>query len=277
MHGARAELAEALAELVTNAVDAMPRGGTLTLRAGPGADGSGAVLVVADDGVGMDEATRRRCIEPFFSTKGERGSGMGLARVWGTAQRHGAMLHIDSRTGGGTRVTLRFASAAPGAPPAGEATAAVAPGRSAGTERIASGCAGAARSLRVLVVDDDAQLRSTLQQILQAEAVRVELAAGGGQAIAAAAGAVAAGDPFDLVLTDLGMPGIDGRQVAAAVKRLRPPPCVVLLSGWGCGMVDGGAQPPQVDRLLPKPPRLAELRALLRETAARGCQAGRAA
>lgn len=265
VHGARAELAEALAELVANAVDAMPRGGTLTLRAAPGAGGSGAVLVVADDGAGMDEATRRRCIEPFFSTKGERGSGMGLARVWGTAQRHGAQLHIDSRSGGGTRVTLRFAPAPSGSPPAADATSTVPAGRSACTGPIAVGCADGARPLRVLVVDDDELLRSTLAQILQAEAVRVELAAGGGQAIEAAAAAVAAGDPFDLVLTDLGMPGVDGQQVAAAVKRLQPPPRVVMLTGWGRGMAADDTLPPHVDQLLPKPPRLADLRAVLRD------------
>jgi PAS domain S-box-containing protein len=295
VRGVEAELVEALAELVANAVDAMPGGGTLTLQAMPGDDG-GAVLAVIDEGAGMDEPTRRRCVEPFFTTKGERGSGMGLARVWGAAERHGARLRIDSAPGRGTTVTLNFPreeheapTAPPPAPPrgapaslasrglpsppaehAGPAASPPAPPNprcgkagscSAGTALVAD----AAAPPRVLVVDDDELLRGTLAQILQSEPLRLVLAAGGLEAIDAATAAAAAGDPFDVVLTDLGMPGIDGQQVAAAVKRLQPPPRVVMLTGWGRGMVADDTLPPHVDQLLPKPPRLADLRAVLRD------------
>ena len=101
-----AELRELLTNLIFNAVDAMPRGGTLTLRTRPG---SGAVtLEVADTGVGMDEETSRRCLEPFFTTKGARGTGLGLAMVYGTVQRHGGAIDLQSRVGEGTTVSLHL-------------------------------------------------------------------------------------------------------------------------------------------------------------------------
>lgn len=286
VQGVEAELTEALAELVANAVDAMPGGGTLTLRAGPG-DRGGALLAVADDGVGMDEPTRRRSVEPFFTTKGERGSGMGLARVWGMAERHGARLRIDSAPGRGTTVTLQFPppelAPPPAPPPAPPRELPAAPASHAGlptpspappppghcetgsTAASAGIAAGSAAAPHVLIVDDDDLLRGTLAQILRAEPLRVVLAAGGREAIDAATAAAAAGDPFDVVLTDLGMPGVDGQQVAAAVKRLQPPPRVVMLTGWGRGMAADDTLPPHVDQLLPKPPRLADLRAVLRD------------
>lgn len=282
VQGVEAELTEALAELVANAVDAMPGGGTLTLRAGPG-HGGGALLAVADDGMGMDEPTRRRSVEPFFTTKGERGSGMGLARVWGMAERHGARLRIDSAPGRGTTVTLQFPPPELAPPPAPPRELPAAPASHAGlptpspappppghcetgsTAASAGIAAGSAAAPHVLVVDDDDLLRGTLAQILRAEPLRVVLAAGGREAIDAATAAAAAGDPFDVVLTDLGMPGVDGQQVAAAVKRLQPPPRVVMLTGWGRGMAADDTLPPHVDQLLPKPPRLADLRAVLRD------------
>ncbi|TMA55132.1 MAG: PAS domain S-box protein, partial [Deltaproteobacteria bacterium] len=116
--GVESELREALLNLVFNAVDAMPEGGTLTLRtravsAEPCAGNREALthvqVEVCDTGMGMDEDTRRRCLEPFFTTKGEHGTGLGLAMVYGIVQRHSAELEIDSTVGQGTTVRLIFA------------------------------------------------------------------------------------------------------------------------------------------------------------------------
>jgi signal transduction histidine kinase len=107
------EMREALVNLVLNATDAMPEGGRLTLRAGHTLASAKGVsrrvfIEVVDTGVGMDEATRRRCLEPFFTTKGERGTGLGLAMVYGIAQRHGVDLDIHSAPGDGTTIRLTF-------------------------------------------------------------------------------------------------------------------------------------------------------------------------
>jgi len=251
INAAEAEIREALTNLVFNAVDAMPGGGTMTLRtrAVDDADGNAWVEVeVADSGIGMDEETRRRCLEPFFTTKGDRGTGLGLAMVYGTVQRHGAQLQIDSAPGAGTAVRLRFV-------PAGEDEL---PDTGWGVLPPA-----AKRTLRVLLVDDDAVLAHSMTDILQAEGHHVTAAAGGQQGIAEFSAALARGEPFDVVITDLGMPKVDGRQVAQAVKAASPATPVLMLTGWGRRMSEDGERPPHVDQLLSKPPRLAELRAAL--------------
>jgi signal transduction histidine kinase len=93
--GVESEIREALINLILNAVDAVPNGGAVTLRTRVG-EGGTVQVEVADNGVGMDEETRRRCLEPFFTTKGERGTGLGLAMVYGMVQRHGGDIEIDS-------------------------------------------------------------------------------------------------------------------------------------------------------------------------------------
>ena len=112
--GAESEIREALTNLIFNAVDAMPEGGTLTRahrarRRGDAGDAPRVHVEVSDTGIGMDEETRRRCLEPFFTTKGERGTGLGLAMVYGMVQRHSAEIEIESALGQGTTVRLVFA------------------------------------------------------------------------------------------------------------------------------------------------------------------------
>src|SRR4030095_2061962 len=114
IQGVESDLRQALINLVFNAVDAMPEGGTVTLRTRviPAPDGSAAAeriaIEVSDNGVGMSDETRQRCLEPFFTTKGRRGTGLGLATVYGTAQRHSADLEIESEPDRGTTVRLAF-------------------------------------------------------------------------------------------------------------------------------------------------------------------------
>jgi signal transduction histidine kinase/HAMP domain-containing protein len=271
--GAENEIRDALTNLIFNAADAMPDGGTLTLRtrrvvhpAGSGTAGVGPVdaagrgpaefvcLEVADTGVGMDEATRRRCLEPFFTTKGERGTGMGLAMVYGMARRHGAELEIDSVPGKGTTVRIVY----PGAPRAADET-----GR-----QLALGLP--VRPLRVLIVDDDPLIIESLRETLRGDGHRVTAADGGQAGIDAFEAARARGEPFEMVITDLGMPYVDGRRVAAAIKSASPHTPVVLLTGWGQRLTAENQIPPNVDRVLNKPPRLRELRAALAELARRG-------
>lgn len=255
--GAEPELREALINLVFNAVDAMPSGGTLTLRTRrPVADGQPVLLEVADTGVGMDEPTRRRCLEPFFTTKGERGTGLGLAMVYGVVQRHSADIEIESAVGQGTtiRIALAPASGAVHAPAA--SLASVAP----------------AAPLHVLLVDDDPIMLKTLSDTLGQDGHTVTLASGGQAGIDAVHAARSAGRAFDAVITDLGMPYIDGRRVAAAVKESDPATPVIMLTGWGQRLAADGEIPAHVDQMLAKPPKLQALRAALAQATRRGTE-----
>ena len=238
------EVREALTNLFLNAFDAMPQGGTLTLRT-RAARGT-VQMEVSDTGTGMDEETRRRCLEPFYTTKGERGTGLGLAMVFGVAERHGADLEIESAPGKGTTFRLSFPAAAAPAPAAAPAGPVAPPAK-----------------LRILVVDDDPLVAKVLRDTLKADGHEVATANGGQAGIDAFSSDRAAGKQFDLVLTDLGMPYVDGRKVAAAVKEASPATPVILLTGWGQSLQDDGDTPPHVDRVMGKPPRLAELREAL--------------
>jgi len=252
IRGIESEVREALINLVFNAVDAMPDGGVLSLRTRCTEALPRLVQVdVGDTGAGMDEETRRRCLEPFFTTKGERGTGLGLAMVYGVAQRHGADIEIDSAPGRGTTMRLNF--------PAG----AEAPGEPAATLPLE---ARAAR-LRILIVDDDPLMLKSLCETLELDGHRVVTANGGQAGIDTFRGAPPDA-PFDVVITDLGMPYIDGRKVAAAVKEAAGAPPVILLTGWGQRLLADGEVPPHVDRVLSKPPRLRDVRAALAQLTA---------
>jgi signal transduction histidine kinase len=249
--GDEVELRDALTNLIFNAVDAMPEGGALTLatrvRSHNGV--SNVLIEVRDSGIGMDEETRRRCIEPFFTTKGERGTGLGLASVYGMLQRHDAELEIDSAPGSGTTVRLVF----PGIMDRAAAAPAVLPAQAI------------RRNLRILVVDDDPVLSRSLYEALASDSHQVELAPGGQAGIEAFRTACDGARGFDLVITDLGMPRIDGRKVAEAVKSVSPDTPIILLTGWGQRLLDEGEIPPNIDRVLSKPPRLQQLRACIAE------------
>jgi signal transduction histidine kinase/CheY-like chemotaxis protein len=245
--GTQGEIREALINLVFNAVDAMPEGGELTLRTRAVGEPKAAQVEVSDTGIGMDEQTRRHCLEPFFTTKGERGTGLGLAMVYGAAQRHAAVVEIDSTPGHGTTVVLRF-------PPP---TAAASPSTAAPQP------IDKPPRMRILVVDDDPLLLRSLQDVLQADGHEVVAANAGQAGIDAFVDAQERGEPFAVVITDLGMPYVDGRRVASAVKQASPGTRVVLLTGWGQRLVDDEGVPQHVDQVLSKPPRLDELRYVL--------------
>jgi PAS domain S-box-containing protein len=251
--GVESEIREALTNLVFNAVDAMPEGGTLTLRTRLLADASPphAAVEVADTGVGMDAETCRRCLEPFFTTKGERGTGLGLAMVYGVVQRHSADIQIDSVVGQGTTMRLSFAAV--------ESVTAPTQPMPANAPRA---------RLRLLIIDDDPLLIKSLCDTLEADGHVVVAANGGRGGIDAFRDALARKEPFDAVITDLGMPYVDGRKVASEIKASSPGTPVILLTGWGQRLAAEDDVPPHVDHVLAKPPKLRELR----ETLARCCR-----
>ena len=244
--GVESEIREALTNLIFNAVDALPEGGRIALRTGIAAEDASIFVDVCDGGMGMDEDTRRRCLEPFFTTKGERGTGLGLAMVYGMVQRHSADIDIQSAVGQGTTIRLSFPRQTESVSPAGE-SAAFAP----------------LARLRMLVVDDDPLLLKSLRDILEGDGHDVTAASGGQEGIDCFRAALQRNAAFEVVFTDLGMPYVDGRKVAGAIKSLSPSTPVILLTGWGQRMLDEGTQPAHVDRVLSKPPRLSHLREAL--------------
>ncbi len=225
-----AELREMLTNLIFNAVDAIPApGGTVTLRTRAADDGEAVYLEIADTGVGMDEETRRRCLEPFFTTKGTLGTGLGLAMVYGTMQRHNGSIALESSPGQGTTFTFLL--------PLGQETPAPVP----------LSVVGATRPLNILAVDDQEVLTEIVAEYLAEDLHHVETAFDGGEALAK----FRAGS-YDLVITDMAMPGMGGEQLAAAVKGFAPQTRVILLTGYAASG-DGGRLPRHVDLMVDKP------------------------
>jgi CheY-like chemotaxis protein len=217
-------------------------------RLGPG-ESQLIRVEVADTGIGMNEETRRRCLEPFFTTKGERGTGLGLAMVYGMIQRHSAEFDIESDVGEGTTMRITFPAytqpliATPRAP----------------DKHVPM------RRLRVLLIDDDPIIIKALEDALAGDG-HMTVAANGGQAgIEAFTDAIGTTHAFDLVVTDLGMPAVDGRRVAEVIKGQSTRTPVVMLTGWGSRMIAEKETPQFVDRVLGKPPKLQELRTAIRE------------
>jgi len=252
--GAEGEIRDALTNLIFNAVDAMPNGGTLTVRTRVVRKGSEEQTVrieVTDTGIGMDEETRRRCLEPFFTTKGERGTGLGLAMVYGMIQRHSAEFEIDSVVGQGTTMHIIFPA---------YTQAFLSTMRLPATQF-------SQRRLRMLLIDDDPLIIKALEDALSVDGHVITSASGGQAGIDAFTAAHGTDTAFAVVFTDLGMPRVDGRKVADSVKRLSPATPVILLTGWGQRMLAEDDIPPHVDRVLSKPPRLHEIRVALKELA----------
>jgi CheY-like chemotaxis protein len=165
--------------------------------------------------------------------------------VYGMIQRHSAELEIDSAVGKGTTMRLIFAAATPS---------------TASTTRNLRPLIPL-RPLRILLVDDDPMLIKSLQDTLQEDGHLITAASGGQLGIDTFRSARERGEVFDLVVTDLGMPYVDGRKVAATIKGLSPATPVIMLTGWGQRLIAENDLPAHVDKVLSKPPRLHELRA----------------
>jgi two-component system, cell cycle sensor histidine kinase and response regulator CckA len=214
----RAHLEQVVMNLAVNARDAMPTGGVLTIRSdlATGASGKSVRLTVSDSGVGMTEEVKARIFEPFFTTKGpDKGTGLGLATVFGIVQQAGGSIEVESAPGAGATFRVNFpwwSGASSGLTP-------TPPARRAGRT---------AHPVSVLLVEDQAGVRKFAGLALRGEGHRVS-EAGSGEAALERAGA---GEPFDVLVTDLMMPGIDGRELAERIRLLRPEVGVVLMSGY---------------------------------------------
>jgi PAS domain S-box-containing protein len=240
----RTQLEQVVLNLALNSRDAMPSGGRLVIGTGHQrytsgnrsrpreiAPGEYAVITVTDTGLGMDAQTRDHIFEPFFTTKGQgRGTGLGLATTYGIIKQSGGSVMVDSTPGRGTTFKLYF--------PSVERVAAVAvePPQPAGR-----------RTGRILLVEDEPVLREIAQRVLVRAGFDVTAAAGPGEAIIAAE---TGPEPFDLLLTDVVMPGMLGPELARRLRNSRPDLRVLLASGYASEIVDSERHE---DPLLAKP------------------------
>jgi signal transduction histidine kinase len=236
VYGNEAELREMLANLLFNAVDAISDAGEITFRTY--SVGDDAVLQLTDNGMGMTEEVRSRCLEPFFSTKEEHGTGLGLGIVYGTVRRHEGRIELESAPGEGTCVTITLPLY-----------------REQDTAELPSDTGPAKHPLRVLVVEDEPLVRELISVYLSEDRHHVEVAENGREGLEK----FRAGK-FDIVLTDRAMPEMNGDQLAAAVKAINPEMPVVLLTGFGDLMTDAGERPAGVDLIVSKPFTLGTLR-----------------
>ena len=230
------ELRESLTNLIFNAVDAMPSGGTITVSTR--ADGPNVRINVTDTGTGMTEEDTARCLEPFFSTKGDQGTGLGLAVVYGIIHRHGGTIEIASEIGRGTTFSLVLPATDQMVTTSGD------------DEQAAVN-----RMLSILVVDD---------QDIICELIAAHLSADGHEPVTVSDSTEAlarfeAGN-FDLVITDQSMPGMSGEQLAKKIKERKPGAHVIMLTGFGDDLLTDGKAPEGVGRVLSKPVSSEELR-----------------
>ena len=233
------ELREMLASLVFNAIDAISHRGTITIRTE--VRNRRLLLTVADDGIGMSEEVRLRCMEPFFTTKDGQNTGFGLGLVYGIILRHEGEIEIMSAPGKGTDVVVSLPLE-----------------RGARKElagETAQHAAAPGGRLRILVVEDEPLVRELLGVYLTEEKYDFVLAVNGRDGLEKFRAGV-----FDIVMTDRAMPEMNGDALAAEIKRLNPAQPVILLTGFGDLMTSSGEQPSGVDLVVGKPFTLSTLR-----------------
>ncbi len=239
--GDASELRDVLVNMIFNAVDAMPAGGQLTLAAEQ-RDGK-VVITVKDTGSGMDSEVRSRVFDPFFTTKGVEGMGLGLSVSYGVIRRHGGTIRVESEIGCGTtfKVILPLAEC-------GESSASDA---GAGDSVVRN---QRCRMTKILVVDDEEPVRELLRDILEDEGVEVTLAANGAEALAR----FEAGK-FDAVLTDLGMPGMNGWELLRLISERDQQVPLAVITGWGELVSTHEEKAARVEWVLTKPFSLSQI------------------
>lgn len=252
--GDDAELREVLVNMVFNAIDAMPEGGTLSLSTRT--VNESVIVKVVDTGVGMYPEVRSRIFDPFFTTKGKAGLGLGLAVSFGIIRRHGGNIEVESQYGSGTefRITLPLAKIA-------EKGVAVVEQTSEAVLPVAAPSACVSKQecgrMRLLVVDDEDFVRDLLGDILEGEQCDVYLAASGSEALSAFRE-----QEFDGVFTDVGMPGMSGWELAREIRQINSQIPIAVITGWGEAVGSHEQKAAGVNWIVAKPftaDRIAEL------------------
>ncbi|MCL6518662.1 MAG: response regulator [Armatimonadetes bacterium] len=243
--GVAAEIREVLANVLLNAIQAMPSGGKIDIAVGRN-NGSSWMRVV-DTGVGMSEDVKKRVFDPFFTTRGVEGAGLGMSVAYGIISRHNGNISIESKPGEGTSVTISL-------PAAFE----IPQSDSATPEK------GTAKPARILVVEDEEMFAEVFFEMLTECGHAVCIAKSGEEAIEKFKV-----NNFDIVFTDLGMPSMSGWQVAREIKNIEPRTPVVLLTGWGTSVNQTDVEDSSIDMVLSKPVKFEDLSAIVAEALAK--------
>jgi signal transduction histidine kinase len=232
------EIREVVTNLLFNAVDALPQGGRIVVRTY--SREQKAVFEVQDDGIGMTEEVRARCLEPFVTTKGERGTGLGLAMVYGIVQRHHGEIEIESKLGEGTlvRVQLPFY-------------------RGINAAQATDGTSVSSK-LRILLVDDEQVVREVIALFLRHQAHEVEVTPSALEALR-----LVREQKFDLVITDHAMPGMTGGNFVATLRSAGFQIPILMLTGFGELMTTSDSIPTGVTKLVNKPVTMEDLRSAI--------------
>jgi signal transduction histidine kinase/ActR/RegA family two-component response regulator len=250
--GDESELREVLVNMVFNAVDAMPEGGTITLSTRE--SGGMIEIAVSDTGEGMTDEVRPRVFDPFYTTKGKAGMGLGLAVSYGIIRRHEGSVAVRSEPGRGTSFQILL-------PPSRgrsqtKVTAAEAPAISLVPQQPGR--------TRILVVDDEERVRELLRDILESEGYGVTLARGGREALG-----LLAESRYDAVFTDLGMQGMSGWELARAVRERDDSLPLAVITGWGEAVGSTERDAARADWVVTKPFDASQILAIAREVARR--------
>ncbi len=232
------ELREVVVNLILNAIQAMPAGGTLRVRTKQ-EEAKGVILEVEDTGVGMSERVKSRIFEPLYSTKGEDGTGMGLTVSYGIVQEHNGAIEVDSYAGRGTCFRLAFPLAR---------TAKQVPSPAEAHE------AGVHHAVRILVVDDEPMVRAVTAKLLRLKGHDVMEAESGQEALERFDEG-----GYDLVLTDLSMPEMSGRELAHHLRKKQKRIPILLLTGD----TDAEDDNELIDGVVKKPYKLDDLEAVI--------------
>jgi CheY-like chemotaxis protein/anti-sigma regulatory factor (Ser/Thr protein kinase) len=240
--GSASELREVFTNLINNAIDAMPQGGKIRITTFK--ENSYIGIKIEDTGMGISEAISDRIFDPFFTTKGPQATGLGMSVSYGIITRHKGTISVDSQEGRGTAFTIKIPAKA------------VKEIKDEKTQELVK----KERKNNILIVEDEEDIRILLSEILASDGHTVSTASSGKKGIE-----VFKKGSFDLILTDLGMPGMSGWEVASTIKKLAPEVIIAVITGWGIQIDKDELKQHGVDIIVNKPFKVDQILKLAQE------------
>lgn len=243
--GSASELREVFTNLINNAVDAMPRGGEIRIKSFM--DNTSEVITIEDTGGGIPGHLRDRIFDPFFTTKGPQSTGLGLSVSYGIVNRHHGTITADSVEGKGTTFTIRL--------PVAKKT-----NKEEERQEKVIPIQGRQKKARILVIDDEADVRELLRDILSDAGHEVEMAHNGSEGVE-----LFKKQSYDLVLTDLGMPVMSGWEVAENIRCINKSVPIALITGWNVVLDDAAMHSSGINLIVHKPFQVDQVLNLVKE------------